>query len=363
MVGLFTASIGHTCHLFSSVVFILALIQSASAHLALHRLNANNNVITTSPPSRVPSTGNLHLQNGGVNRGVDLTDNLQYFDNGVVKLGIDLTRGGSIGFFGASGNNTNNLVNCHDMGREIQLSFYSGPTFYNPGNKCNKLFMHQEWPWNPIGAGDVKGNHGTINSFSIINSSTAHVNTTPLQWACDNVPCECEFDQTITLGGPANTGAKIDAVLYNHRSDTTSYPPRAQELPAVYSNGEFYRLVTVQNGTLIELNASFDPSRSFPWIPGAFTAEENWAALVNKDGYGMGVVNFETTSFIGGFSDPSKKGSGGSFDPQTGYIAPVKDVVIPGNGTYNYTFYLVLGDVSTIRAYANQVRPESNSKV
>jgi hypothetical protein len=136
------------------------------------------------------------------------TDNLQYVDNGVVKLGIDLTRGGSIGFFGASGSD-DNLVNCHDMGREIQLSFYSGPSFYNPGNKCDKLFMHQEWPWNPIGAGDVKGNHGKINSWGI-NATTAHVNTTPLQWACDDVPCECEFDQTITLGGPANTGARVD---------------------------------------------------------------------------------------------------------------------------------------------------------
>lgn len=106
---------------------------------------------------------------------------------------------------------------------------------------------------------------------------------------------------------------------------------------------------------VVELNAGFDPTKSFPWIPGAFTAEENWAALVNKEGYGMGVVNFETTNFIGGFS--GKKGVGGPYDPQTGYIAPVKSVALPSQGTYEYTFYLVLGDIDTIRAYANQVRP------
>jgi hypothetical protein len=279
---------------------------------------------------------------------------LHYIDNGVVKLGIDLTRGGSIGFFGPSGSDTN-LVNCHDMGREIQMSFYSGPAFYNPGNKCNKLFRNQPWPWNPIGAGDVKGNHGTINTWGV-NEASAHVVTTPLQWACDNVPCECEFEQSITLGGPANTGARIDATLHNHRSDTTIYPPRSQELPAVYSNGPFYRLMTSQGGKIVELQTGFDNSKPFPWIPGAFTADENWAALVNEDGFGMGVVSFETTSFIGGFS--GKKGRGGPHDPPTGYIAPVKSVALPPQGSYQFTFWLVLGDVNTIRAYAQQVRPK-----
>jgi len=41
-------------------------------------------------------------------------DEFQYIDNGVVRLGVDLTRGGSIGFWGPSGSDTN-LINCHDM--------------------------------------------------------------------------------------------------------------------------------------------------------------------------------------------------------------------------------------------------------
>ena len=279
-------------------------------------------------------------------------DDLRYIDNGVVKLGIDLTRGGSIGFFGPSASSTN-LVNCHDMGREIQLSFYAGPAFYNPNDKCDKLFMDHEWPWNPIGAGDIKGNHGTIHTFSIVNDTQAHVVTTPLQWACDDVPCECEFEQTMTLGGPAKTGARVDVVLHNHRSDTKTYSPLDQELPAVYSNGPYYRIMTAQNGSVVELDGGFDPSKPFPWIPGAFDADEHWAALVNKDGFGMGIVNFDTTRFIGGFS--GTKGHGGPYDPQTGYIAPVKSMAIPAEGTYAYTFYLVLGNVNTIRAYARQV--------
>ena len=132
----------------------------------------------------------------------------------------------------------------------------------------------------------------------------------------------------------------MDATLHNHRSDTTDYgarsqvsisirsgraskqrarpppqspltpPPqrplavpwRCQELPAVYSNGPYYRLLTTEGGELKEYNAGWDSSNSFPWVPGAFTADEHWAALVDESGWGMGVVNLDTTDFIGGFS-------------------------------------------------------------
>lgn len=275
-------------------------------------------------------------------------EKFSFIDNGVVKLGLDLSRGGSIGFFGPSGSSTN-LVNTHDMGREIQLSFYAGPAFYNPGDKCDKLYTGKEWPWNPIGAGDCKGHASTVNSLKT-TATTAHVVATPLQWACDNVPCECEFEQSITLGGPGNTGARIDATLHNHRSDTTVYPPLNQELPALYTAGVYYRLVTSAAGKIVELNSG--------WPPQQFTADENWAALVDKNGFGMGIVGLDTQTFAGGFTDPSKKGTGGPFDTQTGYIAPFKAMSLPPQGTYGYTFWLVLGNIDTIRAYAQQVRPQ-----
>lgn len=293
--------------------------------------------------SPLPSSSSLHAS----------AEDMVYMDNGVVKVGIDKTRGGSIGFFGPSGSDTN-LVNCHDMGREVQLSFYAGPAFYNPEGKCNKLFMNHEWPWNPIGAGDIKGNHGAVLSQSF-GKTSGHIVTRPLQWACDNVPCECEFEQQITLGGPANTGVEVVATLHNHRSDKTVYPPRSQELPAVYSNGPYYRLVTSEAGQIKELMAGWNASNPFPWVPGAFTADENWAAMVDKSGFGMGVINYDTTNFIGGFS--GAKGSGGPQDPATGYIAPVKSFAIPADTNYTFTFHLVLGNIDTIRAYAQQARP------
>lgn len=53
-------------------------------------------------------------------------DNFVFLDNGVIRVGVDATRGGSIGFLAQSSTNYS-VINTHDMGREIQLSFYGGP--------------------------------------------------------------------------------------------------------------------------------------------------------------------------------------------------------------------------------------------
>ena len=148
---------------------------------------------------------------------------------------------------GSGGTENDNVINAHDMGREVQLSFYDGPSFYNPptpaypNGACNKLFGGQPWPWNPIGAGDVDGNHGEVLSFDKHTDSAGrvtgwHIVSRPLQWACHNVSCECTFEQNVTTvdGVPAGTGVKLTSTLHNHRSDPTVYLPRDQELPATY---------------------------------------------------------------------------------------------------------------------------------
>lgn len=80
-------------------------------------------------------------------------DNFVYLDNGVVRLGIDKSRGGAIGFLSASGS-TRNVLNHHDFGRLVQGSFYSGPDpFDTPTHECTGSSW-DPWPWNPIGGGD-----------------------------------------------------------------------------------------------------------------------------------------------------------------------------------------------------------------
>lgn len=287
-------------------------------------------------------------------------DEFKYIDNGVIRVGVDMTRGGAIGYLAASKNPKVNVINCHDMGREVQMSFYATPDFYNPGGKCPDLFQHRHWCWNPIGAGDIDGNHGTIDSFNI-TGNTIKITTTPLQWACHDVACECNFERTITIDGtPAGTGVKVTATLRNHRTDTFTPAMHGQELPAVYSTGEFYHLKSY-TGDAPWTNAATQEFTTGgpPWVPGKFSATENWAALLNDAGWGMGVVNADASNpanggaFIGGFA--GTKGSGGPYDSQTGYIAPTKKLALGAADVYTYTFHLVLGNEDTIRSYAHQV--------
>ena len=62
-----------------------------------------------------------------------------------------------------------------------------------------------------------------------------------MQWPLNNVPGECTYECWIEL---KDNTVQVRARLNNARSDTIKYIGRHQELPAVYSNGEYYRLLT-----------------------------------------------------------------------------------------------------------------------
>lgn len=136
------------------------------------------------------------------------SERFEFVQLGSLKVGVDMSRGGSIAYMSSDATKGVNIVNAADMGREIQLSFYSGPDPYNPPTEaypngaCDKLFGGVPWPWNPIGAGDVDGNHGQILSFSKTATSW-HLVTRPLQWACHNVSCDCTFEQVRAAASPS----------------------------------------------------------------------------------------------------------------------------------------------------------------
>jgi hypothetical protein len=161
---------------------------------------------------------------------------MSFLDNGVLRVGVDLDRGGSIGFLAEAGNaSTDNLINIHDLGRWVGQSYYSGPAPFGRPHPAWK-----DWPWNPVSAGDVYGRPSRLLEHSN-DGRTLYVKAEPKQWALDGVAADCTFETWIRLEGNA---VRVRNRLTNRRTDRTRHPARDQELPAVYTVGRLHRLVT-----------------------------------------------------------------------------------------------------------------------
>jgi hypothetical protein len=280
---------------------------------------------------------------------------MSFLDNGRVRLGVDLNLGGAVTYLSASGNDLN-LINSWDWGRQVQMSYYSGPVPFTPNGKQPEP-MWRGLGWNPIQAGDHFGNPSRSIDWSN-DGITLYVKCVPMQWPLNNEPLEGTFETWYTLDGPA---VKVRARLNNARSDCTQWPAREQELPAVYTNGPFHRLLTYTGdqpftgGELTRIDHPFGKGGSAwaKWI-----GTENWAALVNDAGWGLGVWNPQCLEFNGGFV--GKPGTGGAKDAATGYVGPIRKEIIDHNIQHEYRYTLILGDLKTIRdwVYAHSAKPQ-----
>ncbi len=277
---------------------------------------------------------------------------MSYLDNGVIKIGVNLEIGGAITHLSKSGSDEN-AINSHDWGRQIQMSFYSGPNPYQPqGTEVN-----QNWKflgWNPIQSGDCYGNRSKVITHTN-DGASLYVQCVPMQWPLKNVPGKCTFETWITLKGKT---AKVRSKINNARTDHSQYPARSQELPAVYTNGTYYRLFTYTGnapytgGPLHQITKVWDTSKGAqveggPWD--SWYATENWAALVREDDFGVGIWSPGSYRYTGGFA--GKPGKGGPKDGPTGYYAPLRREILDYNIEYAYDYTLILGQLDEIRQF------------
>ena len=269
---------------------------------------------------------------------------VSFLDNGVIRVGVDLEQGGTITWVSASGSERN-VINAHDRGRQIQLSFYSGPQPFGTAHPDWK-----NWPWNPIGTGDVYGHASTVLKHTN-DGKTLYTRSIPLQWALNDVPGECTFETWITLDGAT---AHVRNRLVNHRLDRTQYRAFDQELPALYTIGKLYRLVSYDGDQpYTDAPVRRMENNGPPWT--SWKATEHWAALLDTADWGLGIYHPHVFSFIGGFH--GKPDTGGPSDDPTGYIAPVRQEILDHDIVYDYDYVLILGKLDGIRAYAAAHRP------
>ena len=272
---------------------------------------------------------------------------MTYLDNGEVRIGMDLALGGAVTFLSGKGR-PGNLINSADLGRQIQMSHYSGPWPYEVGDKK----PHPAWVglgWNPIQTGDCHLNPSEVVEHRN-NGKELYIRCLPMQWPLDNVRGDCVFETWTTLDGPL---IHMRFRCTNRRTDKTPYRACPQELPAVYTISRLGRLMSYTGDRPFTgaplTHVTNDWRRPWPWT--RFLATEGWAALVDDDGWGVGVFKADGLEFHGGLhgdarSDDPKHGS-------TAYVAPIHHEHFDHNLVYEHRTEFLVGRLEEIRRRFN----------
>ncbi len=280
------------------------------------------------------------------------SESMSWLDNGQIRLGADLSIGGSITYL-ADSKTGDNMINSYDWGRQVQMSFYADPIPYQPVGTV----LNENWKflgWNPIQSGDGYGFRSKVLEHR--NTSTElYVKCIPMHWPLKNVPGECTFECWYELHDRA---VRVRCRLNNNRiCDKTQYEARDQELPAVYTNGPYHKLMTYTGDkpftgeAWTEIPKKPHGPKEFPWS--TWTATENWAALVNEKNFGLGVWHSGVYPFTGGFAG-GKPGAGSAKDSPTGYISPTQREILDWNIVYDYQYVLIVDTLENIRQYVYQ---------
>ena len=272
---------------------------------------------------------------------------MTYLDNGEVRIGMDLALGGAVTHI-SSKDHPGNLINSADLGRQIQMSHYSGPWPFIAGDKK----PNPSWAglgWNPIQTGDCYGNPSKVLEHRN-DGKELYIKCIPMQWPLNDVPGECTFETWTRLDGPV---VHMRFRCTNQRLDKTAYRPGAQELPAVYTISRLSRLMAYTGdkpftGDALTL-VSNDWHKPWPWT--RFIATERWAALVDQNDWGLGVFKDDGGEFHGGIY-----GDGRTDDPKDGstaYLAPIHPENFDHNIVYEHRTEFAVGQLANIRKLFN----------
>jgi hypothetical protein len=270
-----------------------------------------------------------------------------YLSNDKVRVAIDLNMGGAINYL-SEANSNENMISNPDLGRQLQTSIYSGPIPYSINGKQP---VDKWWAlgWNPVQAGDYYLHPAQIVSYQQTQNQL-YVKSVPKIWPLFDQPADCVFEHWLDL---KDNTVHVHVKVTVNRADTTQYDARTQEIPCVYLTGPYYHKITYSGAKPFTNDATTE-----------YTAQdmisrygtENWAALLNDKGRGVGLYTANQFSFqTAGFGIPNV---GGEFDQSSGYINSSPWLVIDYNGQYEFDYTIIVGSLADIRQFAySQPRP------
>ncbi|MFM7181797.1 MAG: hypothetical protein ACKO2G_10095 [Verrucomicrobiales bacterium] len=260
----------------------------------------------------------------------------KFIENGQLKIGVDLTSGGSIFWFSELPADRN-LLNHADRGRFIQQSYY--------GKKDGSVWAKKPWRWNPVQGGDYKGKPARLLEVKAEKESL-YTHSIPVNWAGGQDIEDCRMEQRITLD---DTMAKIRfRFVY---SGQENHPPTHQELPAVFMDYALTDLV-YYDGDTPWTNAPIKKDRP-GWPNEQRKPTENWAGFVGADGRGVG-VSFPGTDRITTYRHPGPAGPKGG---GCSYFAPIRTMAIGPGTDFRYEIALTIGSAEEMRTRFSKKDP------
>jgi hypothetical protein len=252
---------------------------------------------------------------------------LSFLENGTLRVGVDLTDGGKITYLSRIRGEQ-----AHDLLQDAQQSYYGGTP---------------DAPWHVAASG------GTV-LLNRNDGRTIYTKVIPRRDAFTSTQCSCTFETWVSLKG--NT-VHVRNRLTNTGGGALTFTPHGQELPAVYTTGDAYRLFTYDGDspfTGAPIREVTDDRGGF-FVPGpSFLATEHWAALVNEEGFGIGLFEPRLTRFAGIPGNEYAVGYGWV----NGYLAASTTEMLESTPAYTYDYTLVVGDLEQIRGYAVAHRPD-----
>ncbi|MBT7255157.1 MAG: sulfatase-like hydrolase/transferase, partial [Planctomycetaceae bacterium] len=264
-----------------------------------------------------------------------MSDDWYFLDNGLIRIGVDRSRGAGIGYLSPSTTH-GNVLNHFDEGRFIQQSYY--------GKKDGSMWNGKPWNYNPVQGGSWKGDSSQILEFHKHNlEQTIFSRVQPQHWATGATCPEAVMQQTISLDG------EVARVQFQWTySGENQMLARHQEMPAVFVDAALENLVYRDQGKL---------ERRVPQWPNEYgTASGQWFAYVDKSDWGIGVFTPGTTSF----TCYRAKGNGkqGPQGSACFYVAPLRTFSLSTGQVVRYDVYLTLGKLADIEKRFNAVQQQ-----
>lgn len=257
-------------------------------------------------------------------------------DNGIVRVGIDRTKGAAITWL-SSAQHAGNMVNLHDPGRLIQQSYYAGHDLDRKAEGQSPAWS--PWTWNPIQGGGVSS-WARVKEFARTDEDVLYAVTVPKLWDMPDEEAAATMLQWTTFEPGLPNVIVVTCEFESERTPADRWgpaSPRHQEIPACYFIRELSHVMSyLGEGRWRDEVQPPGP----PW--GKCDPPLKTVALVNENGYGVALFSPAATQ-------PWNFGphlTGQSDDPSAApcmHVAPLDRVPLGPRATYRFRYWLVLG--------------------